>query len=217
MLIRNLLVVVVVLGPTSFMGCGDSDPEACGDSDNLCVDTGSISGVVAVLAQASRSTMVEQEPNDKFEDISDTLSVEAGTRLEVFGELSSSSGDLSDNFLFQVTSVTGLKVRAILSFDFNPQDPTENNLALGISDGSSDNCTIGPANQFFAQCVDTDKNPEVSIFEVSGDFGLAIQAVAGEPSYVLGLEFFEIQSSAKHEKIMRQVADDSTATDTATC
>lgn len=211
MLIRNLLVVVVVLGAASFMGCGDPDPGACGDSDDPCAETGSISGVVAVLAQATRSTMTEQEPNDTFEDVGVPIVVEAGTRLEIFGELSSSSSDLTDSFLFQVTSAAGLKVRAILSFDFNPQDPAENNLALGISDGSSANCTIGPESQSFVQCVDTDKNPEVSIFEVSGDFGLAIRAVAGEPGYVLGLEFFAAGSSARHEKILRQIADESTA------
>ena len=207
----NVWVAVVVLCTAGLVGCGDTDPQACGGSDNPCTETGSISGVVAVLAQATRSTITEQEPNDTFEEVSTPIVVEEGTRLEIFGELSSSSGDLSDSFLFQVSAAAGLKVRAILSFDFNPQDPAENNLALGISDGSSTNCTIGSDSQSFAECVDTDKNPEVSLFEVSGDFGLAIRAVAGESGYVLGLEFFAAQGNAKHARTLQQVADDSDA------
>ena len=71
----NVWVAVVVLCTAGLVGCGDTDPQACGGSDNPCTETGSISGVVAVLAQATRSTITEQEPNDTFEEVSTPIVV----------------------------------------------------------------------------------------------------------------------------------------------
>ncbi len=174
-------------------------------------DAGTISGVVTVLPQQTRSSVTEEEPNDTFDDLAIPITIEAGRRLEIFGDLSTVGADLSDSFLFELNSESPVKVQAILSFDFNPQNPTENNLALGISDLLTAECTFDVADQFFTECVNTEKNPEVSTFEVRGDFGLTIQALAGQASYVLGLEFSQIEVSSASDKTVKRIAEDRSA------
>ncbi|MCH8880269.1 MAG: S8 family peptidase [Planctomycetes bacterium] len=188
---------VVLLGllfvPLALWSCGDSsdggNTNVNDNSNEPVVETGTITGVVSLLAKEARSSVAEVEPNDTFEQATSTITVSAGTRLEIFGDLSTAGGDLSDAFLFQVESAAGLQMQAILSFDFNPQDPTQNNLAIGLSDLTSGSCGFDIGGPLFTECVDTERNPEVATFQVSGSFGLAIQALAGEASYVLGLEF----------------------------
>ncbi|MCH8964749.1 MAG: S8 family serine peptidase, partial [Planctomycetes bacterium] len=188
-----VVFVGLVFVPLALWSCGDSsdgeNTNVNDNSDNSVVETGMITGVVSLLAQEARSSVAEVEPNDTFEQATSTITVSAGTRLEIFGDLSTADGDLSDAFLFQVDSTAGLQMQAILSFDFNPQNPTQNNLVIGLSNLTSSSCGFDIGGQLFTECVDTERNPEVATFQVSGSFGLAIQALAGEASYVLGLEF----------------------------
>ena len=188
-----VVFVGLVFVPLALWSCGDSsdgeNTNVNDNSDKPVVETGTITGVVSLLAQEARSSVAEVEPNDTFEQASSTITVSAGTRLEIFGDLSTADGDLSDAFLLQVDSTAGLQMQAILSFDFNPQNPTQNNLVIGLSNLTSSSCGFDIGGQLFTECVDTERNPEVATFQVSGSFGLAIQALAGEASYVLGLEF----------------------------
>ncbi len=194
---------VVFLGlifvPFALWSCGDSsgggNTNVNDNSGGPVADTGTITGIVSLLAQGARSSVAEVEPNDTFEQATSTITVRAGSRLEIFGDLSTTGGDLSDAFLFNVESAAGLQMQAILSFDFNPQDPTQNNLAIGLSDLTSSSCGFDIGGQLFTECVDTERNPEVATFQVSGSFGLAIQALAGEASYVLGLEFSALEAA----------------------
>ena len=193
------VLVGLIFVPLALWSCGDSsDGGNTNINDNSgepVTETGTITGVVSLLAQETRSSMAEVEPNDTFEQATSIITVSAGTRLEIFGDLSTTGGDLSDAFLFQVESNAGLRMQAILSFDFNPQVPTQNNLAIGLSDLTSGSCGFDIGGPLFIECVDTERNPEVATFQVSGSFGLAIQALAGEASYVLGLEFSELNAA----------------------
>ena len=195
MSVRYVVIVSLIWSAAVLLGCSGndagSDQNANDNGNEPDLGTGSISGVIGVLARENRSSLAEQEPNDALDQIASPVTVEAGMRLEIFGDLSIAGGDLSDSFLFQSSSGTALQVQAILSFDFNPQDPAENDLALGVSDLITSDCTFEIDGQFFRECVNTANNPEVSTFDVEGDFGLTIQILSGEASYVLGLEFFQ--------------------------
>jgi len=194
-----VVLVSLIFVPLALWSCGDSsdggNTNVNDNSDEPVAETGTIAGVVSLLAQEVRSSVAEVEPNDTFEQATSTITVGAGSRLQIFGDLSTADGDLSDAFLFQVDSTAELQMQAILSFDFNPQDPTQNNLAIGLSDLTSGSCGFDIGGQLFAACVDTERNPEVATFQVSGSFGLAIQALGGEAGYVLGLEFSALDAA----------------------
>ncbi len=194
-----VVFVGLIFVPLALWSCGESsdgeNTNVNDNSDEPVAETGTIKGVVSLLPQESRSSVAEVEPNDTFEQATSTITVGPGSRLEIFGDLSTADGDPSDAFLFQVESAAGLQMQAILSFDFNPQNPTQNNLAIGLSDLTSGTCGFDIGGQSFTVCVDTQRNPEVETFQVSGSFGLAIQALAGEASYVLGLEFSEADAA----------------------
>ena len=123
----------LILVPLALSSCGDSsdggNTNVNDNSDEPVAETGTITGVVSLLAQEARSSVAEMEPNDTFEQAISTLTVGAGSRLEIFGELSTADGDLSDAFLFQVESTAGLRMQAILSFDFNPDIATSRSWA----------------------------------------------------------------------------------------
>ena len=217
MILRHIFSIVFAWGTIALAGCGPTgDGDNSNGGDDIDSETGAISGAVTVLAQETRTSVIEQEPNDRLDDITAPISVGPSTRLELFGELSVVGGDLSDSFLFQVNTAADLEVQAILSFDFNPQNPPESDLALGISDLLATACSFGVDNQSFTTCFDTTKNPEIATFQAQSRFGLTVQALAGQAGYVLGLEFSEINSAASaHSSIHLRSDDENTADDAA--
>ena len=97
---RNLMKLCMIVSTAGLIGCGDSANE---DGDGqLSEPGGSISGSVSVLPQETRTSFVEQEPNDTLNDAGAPITVQTQTRLEIFGSLSTLTGDLSDSFQFQV-------------------------------------------------------------------------------------------------------------------
>lgn len=189
-------LAALLLSAAIVCGCSgprptDDDLADNGNENEQTIDpnSGAVRGVLTVLPQETRSSVVEQEPNDTVNDAGIAIPIEAGTRLELMGDLSVSNGDRSDSFLVQAGPASTLTVQAVLSFDFNPENPLESNFALGLSDLQSELCSLGVDEQLFSQCVNTERNPEVAAFDFSGTLGLTVQALSGAGSYILGLEF----------------------------
>ncbi len=155
---------------------------------NVIANPSSLAGQLTVISRENHTTITEAEPNDSLNGLAAVATVHSDDRIKIFGNVSVENGDVSDNFVFNVEGGP-LEVKVILTFDFNPVNPAERDVALGFSDLQTTACQLGTDSQMFTECVNTEKNPERATFIVNGNFGLTVVSLSGDENYALGLEF----------------------------